>query len=514
MTHAGGGEQGWLRSTEPATGDLVGAFPIAGPTEVAAAVVDARRAQRWWWQLGFTGRRSLLRAWAGVLARRSDQLAHLISRETGKPRADAMLEVALAVTHLHWAAGRAPRVLGERWVPSGVLTVHQWATLRYEPYGVVGVIGPWNYPLFTPMGSIAYALAAGNAVVFKPSEHTPAVGMWLAQSCQRLTGGRPILGVLAGGGSTGASLCQAEVDKVSFTGSTATARAVMAACATRLTPVVIEAGGNDAVIVDATADLDAAAEAIVFGGVSNAGQTCVAVERVYAVSAIAEDLTTRIAARLARVRPGRDPLSDLGPMTTPEQSSLIAAQVSAAIEAGARIASGEPPGSTGGDSAPGRPLLTPLLLTDVPADTPLMTEETFGPVIAVATVPDVAAAVAQANAVRHGLGASVFSRDRATIRWVVANLRSGMVAVNGWAMSAGVPRLPWGGVGQSGFGRIHGDDGLREFARSKAVTRQLSRAPLEVASFQRGPAAADQLSTLLVGLYGRRRWRAVPPDAR
>lgn len=518
-----------LQSTEPATGDILATLPITTAAAVAAAVVDARRAQRWWWGLGFNGRRAVLRAWAGVLARRADQLAHLVTRENGKPRADALLEVALTVEHLWWAAGRAPRVLGERWVPSGLLTANQWATLRYEPYGVVAVIGPWNYPVFTPMGSIAYALAAGNAVVFKPSEYTPVVGQWLAESLQRLTGGRPVLTALIGAAQTGRDLCAADIDKVSFTGSTATARAVMTACAQRLTPVVIEAGGNDALIVDATADLDAAAHAIVFGGVSNAGQTCVAVERVFVVAPVAEDLTDRVSRILAGRRPGRDPAADWGPMTTPEQAAVIATHVSAALAAGARIVSGTPqPASaptpqpsatedhpaTEGHPAAATPLLTPLLLTDVPADSPLSTEETFGPVITITPVPDLPTAVARANAVRHGLGATVFSRDRAAIRWAVANLRTGMVSVNAWAMNAGVPRLSWGGVGDSGFGRIHGDDGLREFARSKAVTRQLFGSPLEIASYRRTPAAADRLSTLLAGVYGRRRWRAVPPDAR
>ena len=168
----------------------------------------------------------------------------------GKPVGDAMLEAGLAMEHIAWAAGHAGKVLGRHRVSSGLMMVNQSASVAFKPLGVVGVIGPWNYPVFTPLGSIAYALAAGNAVVFKPSEYTPGVGAWMVQAFQDAVG-RPVLQLVTGLGDTGAALCRAGVDKLAFTGSTATGKKVMAACAETLTPVVIEAGGKDSVIVDA-----------------------------------------------------------------------------------------------------------------------------------------------------------------------------------------------------------------------------------------------------------------------
>ena len=209
------------------------------------------------------------------------QLAEVSHAETGKPHSDAQLEIVLAIDHIAWAAKHARKVLGPHRRSPGLLLANFVATVEYEPLGVVGVIGPWNYPVFTPMGSIAYALAAGNAVVFKPSEYTPGVGKWLVEAFADVVGEQPVLQLITGYGETGAALCRSGVDKLAFTGSARTGRKVMAACAEKLTPVVIEGGGKDSLLVDEDADLDAAADAAIWGGMSNAGQTCVGVERVY-----------------------------------------------------------------------------------------------------------------------------------------------------------------------------------------------------------------------------------------
>jgi acyl-CoA reductase-like NAD-dependent aldehyde dehydrogenase len=294
-------------SIDPRTGEAVGHHRVHGEEQVAATVERARDAAAWWGGLGFAERRRRLRAWRALLARRIDELAAVISAETGKPRDDARLEIVLVVDHLDWAARNAEKVLGRRKVAAGWLMANEAATLEYQPYGVVGVIGPWNYPAFTPMGSIGYALAAGNAVVFKPSELTPGVGEWLADSLSEVVCEHPVLQVVTGYGETGAALCRSGVGKVSFTGSTATAKKVMAACAESLTPVLVECGGKDALLVDADADLDAAVDAAIWGGMSNAGQTCIGVERVYVVDSVAEAFTERLATRAKRLRPGGQP---------------------------------------------------------------------------------------------------------------------------------------------------------------------------------------------------------------
>jgi len=254
-------EDGQLVSTNPVSGAEVGRFPVAGPAEVAAAVDRAREAATWWAGLGFAERRHRLLRWRADIARRLPELAELVHRETGKPVAEAIVESGGGIDHIAWAARNARRVLHSRRVPSSLLQIEYSSRLEYLPYGVVGVIGPWNYPVLTPVGSIGYALAAGNAVVFKPSEYTPAVGNWLAARFAEAVPEQPVFQVVFGTGDTGAALTRSGVDKVAFTGSTRTGKKIMAACAETLTPVLLECGGKDAMIVDADADPDAAAGA-------------------------------------------------------------------------------------------------------------------------------------------------------------------------------------------------------------------------------------------------------------
>src|ERR687889_2797508 len=277
-----------FESTNPASGAVVGVFPIHDADAVEETVERARPAAETWAALGFDGRRTRLAAFRGYLARRINEVADLVHRENGKPHADAILEITLAIDHLAWAGAHARKTLGPRKVSAGMLAADHAAYLEYQPLGVVGVIGPWNYPVFTPMGSIAYALAAGNAVVFKPSEYTPGVGRWLAATFAEVIE-QPVLQVVTGLGETGAALCRAGVDKLAFTGSTATGKKVMAACSETLTPVLREAGGKDAMIVDEDADLDAAADATIWGAAANAGQTCAGVERVYVHERVYDD---------------------------------------------------------------------------------------------------------------------------------------------------------------------------------------------------------------------------------
>ncbi len=481
-------------SLDPRTGEVVGSHAVADEAAVRAAVLRAREAARWWDGLGFAERRRRLTAWRALLAKRIDEPAAMVSAETGKPRDDARLEVVLAIDHLNWAAHNAQRVLGKRKVPSGLLMLNEAATLEYQPYGVVVVIGPWNYPAFTPMGSVGYALAAGNAVVFKPSELTPGVGRWLAESLAEVVPEHPVLQVVTGFGDTGAALCRAGVGKVSFTGSTATAKKVMAICAETLTPVLMECGGKDALLVDADADLDAAADAAVWGAMSNAGQTCIGVERVYVHADIADDFTDRLVAAVRTLRPGAEPGAAFGPITMAGQVDVIRGHVADALASGGTAL-------VGGPDSVRPPYVEAVVLTDVPDECSAVTEETFGPVLTVHRVADLDEAVDRLAAGRYGLGAAVFSRQRG--EEIAARLRCGMVSVNGVVSFAAVPSLPFGGVGDSGFGRIHGEDGLREFARSKAVTRRRFAPPLAVLTFRRSSRTVGLLVRLVRVLHGR-----------
>ena len=479
-------------SLSPVTGDVVGTYPIHSAEEVTAAVSAAREHAAWWAALSFDERKEHLTIWKGAMTRRLPQLAAIVHAETGKPHGDAMLEASLAIDHIAWAAGNAEKVLKRHRVSSGLLMANQAASVAYKPLGVVGVIGPWNYPVFTPMGSIVYALAAGNAVVFKPSEYTPGVGVWLARTFTESVG-RPVFTTVTGLGETGAALCHAGVDKVAFTGSTATGKRVMAACAETLTPVIIEAGGKDAVIVDKDADVEAAADAALWGACSNAGQTCIGVERVYVHERVYDEFVATLVAKAKGLRADSSPGSQLGPITMPSQLDVIRSHISDALGRGGRAL-------LGGVEAVGEKFVQPTILVDVPEDSLAVTEETFGPTVTVRKVATMEEAIELTNATRYGLGSTVFSKSRGME--IAEQIRSGMTAINGIIAFAAIPSLPFGGVGDSGFGRIHGPDGLKEFTYAKAIARQRFKPVMALTSFQRTEKMDAQLAQMMTLLHG------------
>jgi aldehyde dehydrogenase (NAD+) len=484
-----------VESTNPATGAVVGVFPVHDAAAVRETVERARPAAEKWRALDFDGRKQRLAAYRGYLARRMHELADLVHRENGKPHADAILEITLAIDHLAWAANHARKVLGPRKVHAGMLAANHAAYLEYQPMGVVGVIGPWNYPVFTPMGSIAYALSAGNAVVFKPSEFTPAIGAWLAAAWRAaVPDAVDAFQVVTGFGDTGSALCRAGVDKLAFTGSAPTGRKVMAACAENLVPVLMELGGKDAMIVDADADISAAAEAAVWGGMTNAGQTCIGIERVYVHDAVYQPFVAKVTERASKLRPGSDAKADYGPMTMPGQVDVVRRHVEDALDRGGRAV-------VGGREAVRAPYVDPVVLTDVPEDSAAVCEETFGPTLVVNRVRDMDEGNERANGTGYGLGGAVFSASRG--EQLAERMRAGMVSVNSTIAFAGVPALPFGGIGQSGFGRIHGADGLREFTSPRSIVRQRFAPPLNMMRFPRSRRADRMFLGLIRNLYGR-----------
>jgi acyl-CoA reductase-like NAD-dependent aldehyde dehydrogenase len=484
-------------SVNPATSEVIATFPLMGPAEVGAALERARDAGKWWANLGWKERQTRLMAWKSHLTRYIGRLAELVHNETGKPLADAKLEIVLAIVHIDWAARHARRVLGPQRVRPGLTALNQAASVEYLPLGVIGVIGPWNYPVFTPVGSIAYALAAGNAVLFKPSELTPAVGGWLVSSFREAVPEQPVLQLITGEGATGDALARSGVDKIAFTGSSATARKVMEACAQNLTPMIAECGGKDAILVGTGADLDAAADAAAWGAVSNAGQTCVGVERVYVEDEVYHTFLEKLAERMTGVRAGDDREADYGPMTMPSQLEVVEDHIADALARGGRAV-------LGGMQSIRRPYVDPVILADVPEQSMAVQDETFGPTVTVTRVADMSEAVERANANRYALGSAVFTGNGKKAMAVARALRSGMTAINSVIAFATVPGLPFGGVGDSGFGRIHGPDGLREFTRAKAITRQRMKPPLNLTTLTRSDKDMNRLLALTTFLHGKR----------
>ncbi|MBA3392902.1 MAG: aldehyde dehydrogenase family protein [Deltaproteobacteria bacterium] len=480
-----------LSSYNPATGEVVGTVPIHTPAEVDAAVARARVAAQSWSTRSFEARTEELVAFRKALAAQADELASIIHRENGKPELEALVEVMMALGHIQHAAARAETAMAPRKVSSGMLANFR-ATVSYHPLGVIGVIGPWNYPLFTPMGSIAYALAAGNAVVFKPSELTPLIAVKVAEIAAKTFALSDLLQVVTGAGATGAALAKAGVDKVAFTGSAATGKRVMMAAAERLTPVLLELGGKDPMIVADDADLEKAAEACVYGALTNAGQACISVERVYVADAVHDRFVDEVVKQVRALKTGGDD-GHLGAMTSAAQVAIVRDHLDDAVAKGATIL-------TGGSDAISGNYIQPTVITGAEHSMKVMSDETFGPVIPIKRVGSLDEAVKLANDSTYGLGSTVFAGKGA--RAIADKLRAGMTSINSVMGFAGIPSLPFGGIGESGFGRIHGDEGIREFTRTKSTAEQVMSIPLNMMSFRQPKDMPKRLRGMIKQLYG------------
>ena len=467
-----------FNSHNPVTGEPVGSFPIYSAKQVSEIVSHARHASTAWVNLGFPGRKKVLLSWSTYIINNIDQIATLVSIETGKPMSDAKLEVSMAVSHIGWAARHAEDVMRVSYRAPGALMANMSASVERSPLGVVGVIGPWNYPIFTPVGSIAYALATGNTVVFKPSEYTPGVGVWLEESFNSVAPFADIFTTITGLAETGNALCLSGVDKLSFTGSTRTAKLVAAACAINLTPIVAECGGKDPVIVASDANLDRAVDATIWSAMANAGQSCIGAERVYVDEKVADSFIAKAVALAGTIHAGAPGDGNYGPATMPSQISVISSHIRAAIKDGGQFAYGSL-------KSVQAPFVQPIILVDVPESSAAVREETFGPIIIINRVADMEEAIELSNATRYGLGANIWSKRQG--KKIASQLHCGMVAINSTFSFAAIPSVPFGGVKDSGYGRVHGPEGLLEYTYPRTVVRTRFNIPLHFLSFKRRP---------------------------
>ena len=472
-----------FNSHNPVDDDVIASHDIYSEAAVRTAVERARNAAHEWRELGFRGRRKVLLKWSDDLLANIDSLTSIVSLETGKPTSDAKLEISLAAGHIAWAARHAESAMRTSHRSPGLLMANMSATVERSPVGVVGVIGPWNYPVFTPLGSIAYALAAGNTVVFKPSEYTPGVGQYLAQSFIDSSLLADVFTCITGLGETGKFLCESGVDKLAFTGSTRTAKIVAATCAAQMTPVVLECGGKDPVIVAHDADIKRAADATVWSAFSNAGQTCIGAERVYVDERVADKFIAKVLEIAKDIHPGAPGDGKYGPSTMPKQIPVIQSHIDDAIARGATVL-------MGGSNSVKAPFVEPVILCDVPEDSIAITEETFGPTIAINRVKNMAEAITLSNASKYGLGASIWSKRRG--KQIASQLHTGMVSINSVIAFAAVDSVPFGGVKDSGYGRIHGPEGILEFTYPRTVVRARFQLPIAFTSFRR-TAGNDKL---------------------
>jgi len=462
--------EGEIRNTEPATGKPLPPLRVHTPDEVRGVVARARAAQAKWARLSWKEREKKLLAFRALLVDRTEEIVALLMQESGKPRFEALTHEVFPIADLTgFFARRARKILRDEAVRLHLFGPLKRSYLRYEPRGVIGVISPWNYPFSIPMGDVIMALAARNAVVVKPSEWTPRILLKAKELVEAVGIDPDLFGVVLGGGETGAALVDAGIDMMIFTGSVATGRKVGAACGERLLPFVAELGGKDPAIVLADADVDAAARQVVWGAFANSGQICASVERALVHESVYEPFVARVVELARSLRQG-DPAQagaehvDVGAMVVPGQLEIVRSHVEEAQARGARVLVG---GKARIDR--GARFFEPTVLVDVTPDMRIWREETFGPCLPIRRFRDEEDAVAEANDSPFGLSAYVFSRDAKRAERIANRLQAGTVMINDVIYTHALPETPWGGVKQSGIGRVHGLQGLKDLCEIRHV---------------------------------------------
>jgi acyl-CoA reductase-like NAD-dependent aldehyde dehydrogenase len=462
--------------------------------DVPEVVKKARAAQPAWGALSADERARRIAPLKNRVLDRAEAIARVVRDEVGKPEVEALLGEVLPSADVvqYWTSHIAELLDPEEMDIDAIAYPGKEGTIERAARGVVAVIMPWNFPFALPLRTIVPALLAGNAVVFKPSEVSPKSGALVAEVLAGLVPDG-VFGLVQGAGEVGTALCEADVDLVVFTGSVGTGRKVAHACAEKLIPCSLELGGKDAAIVLADANLERAANGVVWGAMMNAGQNCASVERVYVVRSVGEAFTKKVLEVVASLRPG----VDVGPLATPAQRAVVAHHVDAAKKGGAKVLSG---GASIGDAETRE--YPPTVVSVKSDDSALMQDETFGPVLPIALVDDADEAVRRANASRYGLTASVWTKDRKKARVLARKLRAGVVTINNHGFTGALPNAPWSGHGETGWGITGSTLALDALTRPRLVLLDRSRGKTELWWYPYTPAlrnVAVAMATLRSG---------------
>jgi betaine-aldehyde dehydrogenase len=454
-----------LEVLNPATGGLIATIPVDSPAAVTGTVARVRGNQAEWEAIGIEGRYHWLGKLRDWLLDNQERVLDTMQMETGKVRADAATEPAYLADLINFYGTRAAKFIGEESVrPHSALLAAKKLRVQYRPHPVVGIISPWNFPLILALGDAIPALQAGAAVVIKPSEFTPLGLAEVVEAWKQEIGGPDVLDCVQGVGETGGALVDA-VDFIQFTGSDRTGRKVMARAAETLTPVSLELGGKDPMIVLADADLDRAANAAAWGGMMNSGQICMSVERIYVEEPAYDEFVAKLTAAVGKLSQGADDArnpKDVGAMTSPNQTAIVADHVENALAAGAKALTGGKRVEGPGD------YFEPTVLVDVDHSMKVMRDETFGPVVGVMKARDAEEALRFANDSRYGLSGSVFGEKERAER-VARRVECGAVNVNDVLVNYLASDVPMGGWKESGIGYRHGEPGIRKYCRTESV---------------------------------------------
>ena len=459
-------------SLNPATGEIIGSFPAAGLNECQEAVSHGKKAGRNWQLTSLAERKRLIYRSREIILSEIDEIAALISKETGKPESEAIaMEIAPVLDLMRWAADSVEKILEPKRINIGLYSLlGRKSEIIYRPLGLVLIIPAWNYPFSIPLGEAAMALLAGNAIIIKPSELTPSVGQKIGDILHR--GGFPtdVVQIIYGDGLTGSELVKAGPDKIMFTGSVATGKKILAASADKMTPAVLELGGKDAMIVFEDANLDLAAQAAVWGAFCNAGQSCSSVERLYVHKSIASEITDKIIklTKHLKIGAGDDQTTSIGSMSSARQLKVVLDHLEQFEKSGAEIIQGgqkpnpeaELPHSTNESL-----FLEPAVIISAENKHLPMQEETFGPTLPIATFETEEEAIRLANDSEFGLTASIWTADRRRARKVAERIEAGTICINEVLYTHAIGQTPWGGVKSSGRGRTHGKEGFLELVQ-------------------------------------------------
>ncbi len=495
-----------LAFINPATGNQFGEVVMSTPEEVKQAVDDMRASFPVWSGKSVKERVRILKKFQSLLIDQRNEISSVVSQDTGKSRQDSLIELFISVDMLAQNRINAAKWLKRRRVSSGLYMTKK-CYVEHRPYGVAAIISPWNYPLLISLTPMFAALLAGNTVVLKASEVSPAVGVMIEKLFKSLPELAPFVRVVHGDGKVGAALTNSKPDYIFVTGSTVTGKKIMQTAAENLIPVTLELGSKDAAIVLEDANIDPAARWITWGSHFNAGQTCVAVERVYVVESKYDEFVQAAVAYTEKIQSGftldtNSPYS-MGPITDPRQMQIIDDHIKDAVEKGARVLCG---GKEQGA------YYKPMVMVDVNHSMKLMREETFGPIMPIMKVRDEEEAIRLANDSAFGLFASVYSKDQARAKRVADRINASSIIINDSLAQFAIPTLPFGGVKDSGIGTSHGREGLLAFTRPHSYAIGGAPPKWDIATIMRELGNYDLGVAIMGVVYGttlKQKWETL-----